>query len=94
MTPQDEMNELRASIREAHQNILAQGVNIESLHSSMHELFESQARHDAQIEKLTSKLDALTTNVDKLVNTIEKIANIVIAHNGRLDKIDGGPTAT
>jgi chromosome segregation ATPase len=76
MNPSDEISQIRASIRELH-------INIESLHSTMHDMFESQNHQDAQIATLTS-------NTDKLVTTMTTLALVTKEHRNRIEDLEGG----
>ena len=74
----------------ADDRIEALRVNIESLHASVHELWESSQRHDAAIGKLTETMDRLAGMVADHEETWHRLANTVIRHKGRLDALDGG----
>jgi hypothetical protein len=65
------------------ERIEALRVNIVSLHSSAHELFEASQRHDAAIgQPIASPKDPTVT--------MNRLANNVIRHEERLDALDGG----
>lgn len=65
-------------------------LNIESLHSNVHALWEASQRHDAAIEKLIESERSLNGKMGDLTDTMNRLANIVIRHEERLDAIDGG----
>lgn len=65
------------------ERIEALTVNIESLHASVHELWQSSQRHDAVIAQLlaAARLDA---------ENIRALARIAEAHERRLTDLEGG----
>ena len=93
MNNQEEMNEIRAAIREQAANIAAQGVNIESLHSNLRELFESQARQDAKIAATSEQIAQLTSKLDTLVDVVTKLALVATDHQGRIKDLESGSSA-
>ena len=61
-------------------------INIESLHSNVAQLFEITARDGDHIRDLAKIAQAQNDGIDKLLR-------IAVAHEHRLDSIDGGASA-
>lgn len=59
-------------------------VNLESLHASVHELYETVQRHDAQIADLIRAAQHDGEN-------IRALARIAEIHERRLSDLEGGP---
>lgn len=72
----------------------ALAVNIESLHSNIHQLWETVQNGRADSERRLRAVEDATREMKdmslKLTDTMNRLANIVIRHEERLDAIDGG----
>jgi hypothetical protein len=65
------------------ERIEALTVNVETLHSNIHELWES-------VQKDRERVDATERAIQEIRTMNLRLANIVIRHDERLDALDGG----
>ena len=74
------------------ERIQALTVNIESLHSSVHELWEASQRHDSQIEESRKDMDQARKDADarlakleiymgRMMQSITRLSNIAAVHD-------------
>jgi len=90
MNIDERIEALQASIAKHHEMALVQGVNIESLHSSLEEL------HDdiAELKKRTTELYATAVqdgiNIRTLAESIGNLARIAESQGNRNTNLEGG----